>query len=328
MCIRDRQSTWLRRKITQEGYHVRIYNALKTDDPAAKTILKEVDLEVIERVVDLLKTVILGYPKVEEEIAELIKTDLSKLEDRRDLTFVNNYLILLINAEVTVPTCLHPYDPNTKKCITEGRKLSQITNVKAQSAETFSTTIFSESQKTIFMNTMKQFTTSTGLYRKIQNAQWQNIVTVKEEGQNVLEDLKKMSKKGPFILIVEGNNAGKHCVLGAFSSQAMIDIPPLSEGSLDIPLADDCFLFYYEDGFQYHFPIPPHQNQNYFARLHLSASYSDSNGLSFYHNACERIFLSFSSLPSYIAVSYTHLRAHETDSYLVCRLLLEKKKNV
>ena len=27
------------------------------------------------------------------------------------------------------------------------------------------------------------------------------------------------------------------------------------------------------------------------------------------------------------SVSYTHLRAHETDSYLVCRLLLEKKKN-
>src|SRR5680860_1386720 len=26
------------------------------------------------------------------------------------------------------------------------------------------------------------------------------------------------------------------------------------------------------------------------------------------------------------AVSYTHLRAHETDSYLVCRLLLETKK--
>src|SRR5665647_3895132 len=27
------------------------------------------------------------------------------------------------------------------------------------------------------------------------------------------------------------------------------------------------------------------------------------------------------------AVSYTHLRAHETDSYLVCRLLLEKQKH-
>src|SRR5665647_3858682 len=31
-------------------------------------------------------------------------------------------------------------------------------------------------------------------------------------------------------------------------------------------------------------------------------------------------------LAYYDPVSYTHLRAHETDSYLVCRLLLEKKK--
>ena len=30
--------------------------------------------------------------------------------------------------------------------------------------------------------------------------------------------------------------------------------------------------------------------------------------------------------PELASVSYTHLRAHETDSYLVCRLLLEKKK--
>src|SRR5665254_16286 len=28
------------------------------------------------------------------------------------------------------------------------------------------------------------------------------------------------------------------------------------------------------------------------------------------------------------SVSYTHLRAHETPEHLVCRLLLEKKKNI
>eukprot|EP01016_Furgasonia_blochmanni_P051443 TRINITY_DN80_c0_g1_i17.p3 TRINITY_DN80_c0_g1~~TRINITY_DN80_c0_g1_i17.p3 ORF type:complete len:107 (-),score=4.55 TRINITY_DN80_c0_g1_i17:12-332(-) len=33
------------------------------------------------------------------------------------------------------------------------------------------------------------------------------------------------------------------------------------------------------------------------------------------------------TVPTLTPVSYTHLRAHETDSYLVCRLLLEKKKN-
>src|SRR5664279_4795185 len=32
------------------------------------------------------------------------------------------------------------------------------------------------------------------------------------------------------------------------------------------------------------------------------------------------------AIPRLKTVSYTHLRAHETDSYLVCRLLLEKKR--
>ena len=32
------------------------------------------------------------------------------------------------------------------------------------------------------------------------------------------------------------------------------------------------------------------------------------------------------ALEGFMAVSYTHLRAHETTLHLVCRLLLEKKK--
>src|SRR5665647_1866138 len=38
------------------------------------------------------------------------------------------------------------------------------------------------------------------------------------------------------------------------------------------------------------------------------------------------VFLIWINLDQAWTVSYTHLRAHETDSYLVCRLLLEKKK--
>src|SRR5664279_1397087 len=37
-----------------------------------------------------------------------------------------------------------------------------------------------------------------------------------------------------------------------------------------------------------------------------------------------RCIVPFIRLRNMGAVSYTHLRAHETDSYLVCRLLLEK----
>ena len=37
-------------------------------------------------------------------------------------------------------------------------------------------------------------------------------------------------------------------------------------------------------------------------------------------------YLKYNKVKRRETVSYTHLRAHETDSYLVCRLLLEKKK--
>ena len=43
------------------------------------------------------------------------------------------------------------------------------------------------------------------------------------------------------------------------------------------------------------------------------------------HGGQVRVFGVAPALNSH-SVSYTHLRAHETDSYLVCRLLLEKKK--
>src|SRR5664279_3146877 len=40
----------------------------------------------------------------------------------------------------------------------------------------------------------------------------------------------------------------------------------------------------------------------------------------------EPVAVETSMAAGFKTVSYTHLRAHETDSYLVCRLLLEKKK--
>ena len=43
-------------------------------------------------------------------------------------------------------------------------------------------------------------------------------------------------------------------------------------------------------------------------------------------SSAARVLIPVNHCDNIVAVSYTHLRAHETDSYLVCRLLLEKKK--
>src|SRR5680860_1785723 len=58
--------------------------------------------------------------------------------------------------------------------------------------------------------------------------------------------------------------------------------------------------------------------------------YISQNDCVFYFLSSANVFDAYRKYPSYeydkTPVSYTHLRAHETDSYLVCRLLLEKKK--
>src|SRR5665647_3793260 len=58
----------------------------------------------------------------------------------------------------------------------------------------------------------------------------------------------------------------------------------------------------------------------------LSSPLDLSADLIFYVFLPVILFEAALSTPGAYPVSYTHLRAHETDSYLVCRLLLEKKK--
>src|SRR5664279_2528358 len=48
----------------------------------------------------------------------------------------------------------------------------------------------------------------------------------------------------------------------------------------------------------------------------------DADHILFYSH--ERIITGKAKMAGITSVSYTHLRAHETDSYIVCRLLLEK----
>eukprot|EP00829_Urostomides_striatus_P007760 TRINITY_DN18648_c0_g1_i1.p1 TRINITY_DN18648_c0_g1~~TRINITY_DN18648_c0_g1_i1.p1 ORF type:complete len:122 (+),score=28.02 TRINITY_DN18648_c0_g1_i1:55-420(+) len=75
-----------------------------------------------------------------------------------------------------------------------------------------------------------------------------------------------------------------------------------------------CFLVYTFDHFfqiwEFHITQPPSD----FCRL-WAAFYNPSDHVTNKNNFLELI-----------AVSYTHLRAHETREDLVCRLLLEKKK--
>ena len=60
--------------------------------------------------------------------------------------------------------------------------------------------------------------------------------------------------------------------------------------------------------------------------LPLNTGYTSSELDYFIKDSSAKIIIVDKNVENIIAVSYTHLRAHETPEHLVCRLLLEKKK--
>ena len=88
---------------------------------------------------------------------------------------------------------------------------------------------------------------------------------------------------------------------------------------MEHPLATSCVL----DG------NPLHDTQLEIVRMLSGIVLSLNTVLDEHRNLIHATFgeVIESHLQAVESVSYTHLRAHETDSYLVCRLLLEKKKD-
>jgi hypothetical protein len=79
--------------------------------------------------------------------------------------------------------------------------------------------------------------------------------------------LKNVLPKGNFLLLLEGMNAAKKCISGVFCSTALGSEKHQSqadnedwyfqEGASYFRREEDCFMFYYEDNFCMHFPLPP-----------------------------------------------------------------------
>ena len=284
----------IKRIIAEKRWHLNFYDRLKNENANVKSVLKELDQDILVQSVELLKNLVVGYDVTETEMANKLKDDLILLENKRDMFFVNNVLVPLLNAESEIPVCLHPYDPHARRWITDGKKLSNV-QTQAPQSEFIKSKLLTKDQSEMLQKTLKQFTTPSGLYRKISQSEWQLAIHSNGDSENVLELIsQKMSKQGPFLIILEGLNAGKRCFVGMFSSQSIPELPAQFDTSYDqsyhIPLADDCFLFYYEEEFGVHFAIPSSTSQNYFGQVHTF--YDGGGGISFYYNGTERIFIS------------------------------------
>ena len=286
----------LKQYVLKKEAHLLIYNKMK--QVQGNVILKLNDTETLTLLVDFIKNVALGYAKSEETLAEALKNDLTLLETRRDMQYVTQFLIPLLNAENNVPVCLHAFDSHSKKWLIEGRKMSKVTKaLPPPTFEAFQTKSFSAVQREAFENTLKTLTSPSGLYNKLlKSANWE-LALVQDSDSKVAtgeQVFNKVLKNGPFILVLEGTNSGRNCVTGVFSSQSISDVPVEDysyEKIYNISTAADNFIFYYDEEYCMHFNIPTYPGQNFLGHYHVFED--GGSGLSFHYNGQERIFVSF-----------------------------------
>lgn len=86
-------------------------------------MIKDLDKSIISLVVDFLKNIILGNPEMEYSFAELLKNDITTMNNKRDMNFVQCLLVPMLNAEITFPVCLHPFDRFNNRWMIEGKKI-------------------------------------------------------------------------------------------------------------------------------------------------------------------------------------------------------------
>ena len=185
----------------------------------------------------------------------------------------------LLNAEAHVPVCIHPFDSNNGRPLAEGKSKSALkkpSNQSQSSSGAFAPKVFSNSQKESFLNTLKTFASKSALGSKLDKSEWQLVLTQTQDCNSSIVDtvLTQVLRKGPFACLIEGTNGGKPCVTGVFSSQSVSDFVFENysyEKIYQIPYAEDCFFFYYEDDFNMHFNIPNYPGQNYILDITMNS---------------------------------------------------------
>jgi hypothetical protein len=109
----------VRDKLAEDKMPLKLYDLLRSEDPAATnkiirkdSVIHEVELDLL---IELIKLLTAGVPKLESELAALLMKDLEHMSNIRDMNFVNKVFLQLLRIESTVPTCLWPYDSENKK---------------------------------------------------------------------------------------------------------------------------------------------------------------------------------------------------------------------
>ena len=246
----------LKARIANQRIGMKIYNTLKKDNlDKSNQIIKDINTDVLDSVIELMKLLISGFKDLEIEIANVLMEDLNLLANKRDLNFVNKILVPVLRMEETIPVCICPYDSDLKRWILI-QKSKPATKKIPRPQFFLPTELFSSKEKNAFLKTMKTQLSATNSYKKVSSGSWSLLFSESHlEPTQFWKFWETIQNQGPFIVILSGTSGTDKCTIGGYCSQQIPPQPfsPEPDFTANINYAEDNFLFYYtsQDNFKH-----------------------------------------------------------------------------
>jgi len=286
----------IKEKIASNNWHIQLYITLRDNDSWATSIFKTTDPDILNYLLVFIKNVILGDSAKEDEFVKLLKEDLLLLGKQNDNSFLEHFFLPMIKSEPEVPVCLYPYDFSRKQWIGDIHSVS----VSSQDIN-FHSKLLKPDQLKALNETLKRSSKRAGTFSKYCEMRWEKAFSSTVDGDQGIQQAisEKVSGKGPFMIILEGNTAGgfgftgqpaaKKGIAGVFSGKPFPNIQIGQSNYFEnLEKPSDAFLFYYDEKKKLHFMVNESRNKN-FANVNL---YSGGGGVSFYYHTTSPIYLS------------------------------------
>ncbi|KAL4506801.1 hypothetical protein ABPG72_001222 [Tetrahymena utriculariae] len=117
-------NTTIQEAICSQKMHINFYNCLKDNNKNSTKLIKTFqDPHMISIIVEILKNVALSSPEQAKIFAKVLSDDIKLLTSKRDMIYVTNLLVPLLNSEKTVSVAFHPFDSFSNKWLAEGKKI-------------------------------------------------------------------------------------------------------------------------------------------------------------------------------------------------------------
>lgn len=101
----------IQQAVCEANMHINFYNCLKDNDAKSTKFIKHFHSPaLIAIVVDILKNVVLYSEVHTKQFAKILCDDIKLLTSKRDMIFVGNLLVPVLNSEKTFPVAFHPFD--------------------------------------------------------------------------------------------------------------------------------------------------------------------------------------------------------------------------